>query len=82
MQEQIKDISNRGDFLRFLTAHIRDFRENRDSWENVTIDEFLEGLASWVEDMDGYYTNLNIEMPQNIDWKIFADMLYAAKIYE
>jgi hypothetical protein len=36
----------------------------------------------WVEDMDGYYKNNNIQTPENISWNFFANVLYAAKIYE
>jgi len=42
----------------------------------------LEAVTSWTEDMDGYYQNNGIEIPQNINWKAFANILIAAKIYE
>lgn len=39
-------------------------------------------MASWIEDMDRYYENSNQPIPRNIDWKTYADILTAAKIYE
>jgi hypothetical protein len=41
----------------------------------------LEGIAIWTEDMDGYYHN-NKPIPENIEWKVFANILIAAKMYE
>jgi hypothetical protein len=32
--------------------------------------------------MDGYYQNNNIPIPENIDWKVFANILIGAKMYE
>jgi hypothetical protein len=43
---------------------------------------YLEAMQSWVEDMDGYYLNKGLQLPEKVDWKIFATILVAAKIYE
>ncbi|WP_436971785.1 DUF7660 family protein [Pectobacterium brasiliense] len=32
--------------------------------------------------MDGYYENTNQPLPKDTNWKIFADILVATKIYE
>jgi hypothetical protein len=32
--------------------------------------------------MEGYYINNNLPMPEKIDWNFFANVLYAAKLYE
>ncbi len=82
MHKEINKIKSKSDFLNFLQLYIKDFKENKDSWENKTIDTFLEGMESWVEDMEGYYINMNMSVPENIDWKTFADILYASKMYE
>ena len=42
----------------------------------------LEAIESWTDDMEGYYENTNQPIPQNINWKIFADILMAATMYE
>lgn len=39
-------------------------------------------LKALVEDMDGYFYNMGENIPQNIDWKFFATLLYVVKIYE
>jgi len=75
-------IRSREDFVEFIKALTKDLRENPASWENATLDRFLEALGAWVEDMDGYYLNKGKPVPQQPDWKVAADMLMAAKTYE
>ena len=70
------------DFLRFMSDLITDLKTNPDSWENSSLPNFLEALARWTEDMEGYYLNTHQEIPQNISWDAFADMLKAASMYE
>ena len=60
----------------------KDLRENPSTWENTNLESFLEALGSWVEDMDGYYINQGKPVPTQPDWKIAADMLMAATMYE
>ncbi|MGY5360334.1 DUF7660 family protein [Cronobacter dublinensis] len=40
-------------------------------------------MASWIEDMDGYYLNKGLPVPDhNVNWAFIADILRAAKVYE
>jgi hypothetical protein len=32
--------------------------------------------------MEGYYQNNKMPIPENINWKVFANILVAAKMYE
>lgn len=75
-------IKTREDFVSFVYELSKDFRTNPQSWENKDIGAFLEALAGWVEDMDGYYLGQGQSVPDKPDWKNVADMLMAAKIYE
>lgn len=60
----------------------RGLQINGEEWENSDIDSYLEGVHSWVEDMEGYFYNMNREIPQNIDWNFIATLFYVGKIYE
>lgn len=80
--EQNKSIQSREDFIAFVRGLSKDLKENPQSWENDNLERFLEALGAWVEDMDGYYRNQGKSVPQQLDWKTFADMLMAAKMYE
>ncbi len=77
--EQVHD---RESFITFVSTLSADYKLNRASWEHQDLVTFLEALASWIEDMDGYYENMGTESPKNVDWGIFKDALMAARIYE
>lgn len=50
--------------------------------KNNEITTYLEGICSWVDDMEGYFYNMNMDVPSNIDWKFIAILFYAGEIYE
>jgi len=79
---EIKKIQTRQDFISFLRALRKDYAENLSSWENRDIETFLGAMASWVEDMDGFYINQGLPIPEKPDWKVFADILMEGKLYE
>ena len=82
LHESINAIQTKDEFIEFLNLMIKDKEINSEEWENKSITEYLEGMASWVEDMDGYYNNMKLQMPRDIDWKFIATLLYVGKIYE
>ncbi len=82
LHESIDMIQTEDDFIEFVNLPIKDNALNPSEWENKSADEYLKGIASWVEDMDGYYDNMNLQKPTDIDWKFIAALLYVGKIYE
>jgi len=82
VEEFARNVKSRQDFVQFIQALIEDFKKNRKNWENKDLETFLKAVQSWTEDMDGYYVNKNITIPENITWGVFADILIAAKQYE
>ncbi|TWR27465.1 hypothetical protein FPZ43_13385 [Mucilaginibacter pallidiroseus] len=76
------NVQTKEDFVEFITLLVKNFETDPASWENVTIKDYLEAIASWTEDMDGYYINQKLPVPEKIEWKVFANILMAAKIYE
>lgn len=80
--DRTNNIKTRADFVGFVKFLIGDLKNNSEEWENKTLSGYLEAIASWTEDMDGYYINNNLPIPENINWKVFADILIAAKMYE
>jgi hypothetical protein len=77
-----KTINSRQDFVLFLQGLSKDLSQNPSDWENDTLERFIEAMAAWVNDMDGYYKNLNAPIPENVDWKILGQILLAATMYE
>ncbi|MDX5631087.1 MULTISPECIES: hypothetical protein [unclassified Brenneria] len=82
MLDKFFSISSKDDLVKLISALARDFKENPDEWENKDLSSYLEAMASWIEDMDGYYENTNQALPKDTSWKVFADILMAAKVYE
>lgn len=77
-----KKIETKDDFIRFLESHLDDLKNHPNDWENKTLPDYLEAIINWTEDMEGYYINNHLPIPNNVNWKVFADILIAAKIYE
>ncbi|NMD52348.1 hypothetical protein HG547_11995 [Shewanella sp. DNRA4] len=82
LHEKINTVGSKEDFADFISALRTDLLAHPDTWENPTLESFLEAMESWVGSMESYYKNTGQECPEIPGWKVFADILYAAKIYE
>jgi hypothetical protein len=69
------------EFTQFIDNLRADFIENKEQWENKTIEDYLEAVSRYIEDIDGYYTNQEIDL-EKVDWKVFADILKGSSMYE
>lgn len=56
--------------------------KSKEEWQNNTIEDYLAEIGSWIEDMEGYYENMNLPIPDNENWSFIAALLYVGKIYE
>jgi len=74
--ETIDKIKNKNDFLAF----IKEFVISDDN--QARLNEYLESMMSWVEDMEGFYQNTGKKIPDSIDWSFIATLFYVGKIYE
>ena len=79
---QVDTIRTREELVDFLREFHTDYRENSGSWENKDLSSFLEALAAWAEDMERYYLNRGESVPNTPEWRTFASLLIAAKMYE
>lgn len=52
------------------------------SWENNTLESYLDAMARWVKDSEGYYRNHNKPMPSSQTLQIIAEVLTASTMYE
>ena len=85
LHEIADNINSKESFVRFLVAQHEDYLQNGrnpDKWENNTLQNFLEAMSAWANDMEGYYKNWNLPIPENVNWKPFADILLGAVVYE
>ena len=77
------EVVDRQSFIKFLSLLHNSYQRNKADWENVDLDSFLEAMARYAQDIQGYYDNTNQKVDANTpSWKIFADILLGAKIYE
>jgi hypothetical protein len=82
LREQAEKIQTREDLVLFVHHLIRDLRTSPEQWENTSLEAYLEAIAAWVQDMDGYYRNRGEAAPQHPAWKHVGEILLAARIYE
>lgn len=75
-------INCKEEFVYFINRLLSDNQINNEEWKNKNISSYLDTIGSWVEDMEGYYDNMRIDMPKNIDWNFIATLFYVGKIYE
>ena len=80
MIEKINSISCKEDFVEYIRSLVTDFTDNNDEWENITIPDYLEQIASWIEDYAA--SPANDIVWEKINFKILAQLLYMGKIYE
>ena len=76
-------VQDRLSFVKFLELLREDLATNSEAWENKTLDDFLEAMARYAADIQGFYDNSG--QPINADepsWKVFADVFKGARIYE
>jgi hypothetical protein len=79
-------VPDRQSFVEFLTLFRDDLKLNSDKWENKTLDDFLEAMIRYADDIEGFYNNtrspgeqLNADIPT---WGTFANILRGARVYE
>lgn len=82
LHKKVEAIRAREDLAEFIECLREDLIKNPSDWENVELSSFLEAMAAWVRDMDGFYHNLNKPVPEKPTWRIFGFILLAAKTYE
>ncbi|MFH8474758.1 hypothetical protein [Streptomyces sp. NPDC018000] len=75
-------VDSREDLASFIRSLHRNNVDGGDSWDNADLPRFLEALAAWIGDADGWYRNASHELPANGDWRFFARALQAATMYE
>jgi uncharacterized protein with NRDE domain len=82
VQENIKKIETRDDFVNFAYELSQNYNDDPNSWENANLGDYLSAIAHWTNHMDGFYLNLGLKPPENIDWQVMANILAAARVYE
>jgi hypothetical protein len=79
LHEKLEAVADEATFLEFVRALANDRRAAGKTWENDSIEDFLEAAGSWADDSGfGARQGLSVASP----WKKFAAFLYCGKISE
>jgi hypothetical protein len=75
----LESVVDEASFLAFVAALLRDLRTNGETWQNGSIEDYLESALAWGE-------ATNIGTTQGLAnanaWRRAATLLYCGKIYE
>jgi hypothetical protein len=82
LNDQVVAIKTRSELVALLHELLHNLQTTPGEWENRSLEDYLEALAAWVEDCDGYYANRGEKVPQDPSWRFLGEALLAAKIYE
>lgn len=69
MSANPENIATREDLVKFIEILANESTSASKTWENEDLPSFLEAMAAWVEDMDGYYKNKVESVPTQPSWK-------------
>jgi hypothetical protein len=75
-------IQTREDLANWIRALVATLDEEASSWENADLASYLEAMAAWLEDMDGYFEGVGEPVPLQPSWKLIGQILAAARVYE
>jgi hypothetical protein len=82
LPERARSVRTRSDLVDFLRALEADFADNPEEWDNGDLASFLEAMAAWSADMEGFYLNSGEDLDALPPWRVLADILMAARAYE
>jgi hypothetical protein len=85
MTEQISNfkVADRKSFVEFIELLRSELLANPDNWVNRNLDDFLEAMARYADDIQGYYDNMRQPIDADkANWQVFADILKGSSIYE
>lgn len=80
--EAVDAIHSREEFVAYVRGLACSLRDEPATWEHQDLDSYFHALAAWAEDMDGYFRNRTEAIPEQPSWKLLAQMLAAARVYE
>jgi len=70
--DKIKSIDSQEDFVIFLKLLKNNFGENKNDWENSSLESFLDGMIGYCSD----------KKFDEFAWKDFGEILLASRVYE
>jgi hypothetical protein len=83
IDDETQNVTDRKSFVDFARNLLMDYKNDGLNWENNKLENFLEAIGAYANDIDGYYKNMNFESSADVPtWRIFAQILNGAVVYE
>lgn len=78
------DIPDQRTFARFLVSLADDLRDRPQDWVRTDLEQYLRAMANWLMNgLDAFNENMRGKtIPDSPDWRLFADLLCAARIVD
>ncbi|RJG25498.1 hypothetical protein [Paenibacillus thiaminolyticus] len=76
--ESVRDVEG---FITFIHALAEDLEQNPSQWANTDLADYLNGIASWVEDRYEIEESKR-EFSEGVDWDSLAFILFVGSRYE
>ena len=78
-----KPVMTRAEFSEFVRELRGDLIEKPDEWENITLENYLEAISAYTNDVQAVYKNLGVDVDADLPtWETFSKILKGASIYE
>ncbi|EEL50767.1 MULTISPECIES: DUF7660 family protein [Bacillus cereus group] len=72
--EKCDDVRTKEDLIAFIKSLKVDLDKNKDEWENLSLEMYLDAIEAWMTD-----TNTLSDKP---NWNSFAQILLSGRFYE
>ena len=82
LSERARAVRTREDLVVFVEALAADYGTSSSTWTNTDLASFLTAMSAWSLDMKGYYENSGEDLASLPPWRVLADILMAARVYE
>lgn len=78
------DIPDMSTFSKFLVALADDLRDKPQDWARTELEDYLRVMAGWLmHGLDAFSINVRGERaPDQPNWRLFADIMAAARVVE
>jgi len=79
----LSNIQSRNDLVEYISSLVTELETGSVEWENNTLASYLESLSAYLKDIDGFYSNMDIDADPDIcTWRLIADVFAGARVYE
>lgn len=80
----IIEMHSKKDFIEFVKVLIKDLRNNPDKWANISLEDFLDGIASCLEASTEVQKRNGVseKLIEDTNWRDIAHILLAGRMYE